>query len=332
MKILWASLAVGGSLLGAYGMSPLFEPLLPVRSQVAQSPQVSPPSEASPPKPAGQTTDPVIAAAGDIACVPDKPARQEGAELTCQMKATSDLLLNQGLAAVLPLGDLQYEHGESEGFEKSYDPTWGRVKAISHPVVGNHEYYSKNAAGYYRYFGEAAGDPTKGYYSYDIGNWHVIALNSNCEAIGGCQAGSPQEQWLQQDLAQHPNACTLAYWHHPRFSSGIHGNNQDMDAFWQALHKAGAEIVFNGHDHHYERFAPQTPTAQPDTKGGIREFVIGTGGKNLRPVLQAQANSDVRNDSNYGVLKLTLKPHGYAWQFVPIAGQSFTDSGQDICH
>jgi 3',5'-cyclic AMP phosphodiesterase CpdA len=272
---------------------------------------------------------PVIAAAGDIACVP--PSNREAKKSTCQMKATSDLLVNTNLAAVLPLGDLQYELGEFPYFQQSYHPTWGRVKSISRPVPGNHEYYTDGASGYYTYFGKIAGNPNKGYYSYDIGNWHLIALNSNCSDVS-CEADSPQVQWLKQDLAAHPSACTIAYWHHPRFSSGTHGNDENLDAFWQVLDRAGVEIVLNGHDHHYERFAPQTPEAKQDKLKGIRQFVVGTGGKNLYPVKGIQPNSEIHNNETYGILKLTLHQDSYDWKFEPITGQNFTDSGSDRCH
>lgn len=337
-KILWACLTLLGVWIAVSHFNgidrrfsaPLSQPFL------AQNPQISsiaqPSVRKAQTKPVAQPVDPMIAAVGDIACVPNYAKSGGNAPTGCRMKETSDLLLNKPLAAVLPLGDLQYERGEFEGFQQSYDPSWGRVKGISHPVAGNHEYYTKGASGYYKYFGQTAGAPNKGYYSYDLGSWHLIALNSNCQDVGGCQAGSPQEQWLKQDLARHPKVCTLAYWHHPRFSSGVHGNDQNLDAFWQALYQSGAELILTGHDHHYERFAPQTPQAESDLKNGVREFVVGTGGKSLRPVLQAQPHSEVRNDSTYGVLNLTLRPRGYTWQFEPIAGQTFTDSGQDICH
>lgn len=279
-------------------------------------------------------SDPVIAAAGDIACnaaVITHRLNIRNAN-TCQMQSTADLLLMTDLAAVLPLGDLQYDSGSLADFQQSYDLTWGRVKDITHPVVGNHEYGTPGAAGYFSYFGSAAGEPGKGYYSYDIGNWHLIALNSNCQYVGGCGVGSPQEQWLKEDLATHPAQCTLAYWHHPRFSSGHHGNDAASDAFWRALYAAGADIVLNGHDHTYERLSPQTPDGEADQDYGIREFVIGTGGKSHYPFAQSLANSEVRNADTYGVLMLALHPDRYEWAFVPEAGKSFTDSGSALCH
>jgi hypothetical protein len=280
-------------------------------------------------------SDPVIAAAGDIACDPTSSNYNQGNGTAdrCQMKATSDLLVNANLTAVLPLGDNQYESGSLEAFQKSYDPTWGRVKSITRPVVGNHEYSTSGAYGYFRYFGAtAAGDRSKGYYSYDLGNWHIIALNSNCSQIGGCEENSPQQKWLKADLANHRNTCTLAYWHHPRFSSAMHGNNSDYDMFWKDLYNAGVEVVLNGHDHDYERFAPQTPNAQADPTRGIRQFVVGTGGKSHYGFGKPEPNSEVRNADTYGVLMLSLHPNSYSWQFVPEAGKSFTDSGSDECH
>ena len=276
--------------------------------------------------------DPVIGAAGDIACDPASSSFNggNGTSTNCRQKAVSDVMLNSRLTAVLALGDTQYEDGALTKYQQSYDLSWGRFKNITRPAVGNHEYGTAGAAGYYNYFGTVAGDRTKGYYSYDIGAWHFIALNSNCSQVGGCGTGSPQEQWLKADLAAHPNICALAYWHHPRFSSGQHGSNASYDAFWKALYAAGVEIVLNGHDHDYERFAPQTPggAANPN---GIQQFVIGTGGKNHYGFGTIQPNSLVRNQDTYGFLKLTLHANSYDWQFVPEPGKTFTDSGRRDC-
>jgi acid phosphatase type 7 len=280
---------------------------------------------------AANTPAPVIVAAGDIVCNQSE-TRNSTSKGTCQMQATSNLLMEQNFATVLPLGDLQYPTGALSDFNTSYAPTWGRVKNISRPVVGNHEYGTSGATGYFNYFGTAAGNPNKGYYSYDVGRWHLIALNSNCQEVGGCETGSPQEQWLKADLTAHPTKCTLAYWHHPRFSSALHGNNPTYDAFWQDLYAARAEIVLSAHDHSYERFAPQTPSASTNSQQGIREFVVGTGGKSLYPFVTVQPNSEVRNNETYGVLKLTLNPESYSWQFVPVKGKTFTDSGSGVCH
>ncbi len=212
------------------------------------------------------------------------------------------------------------------------DPTWGRYKARTHPAPGNHDYHTPGASGYFDYFGPAAGDRSKGYYSYDLGSWHIVVINSNCAAVGGCHAGSPQEQWLRADLAAHPTQCTLAYWHHPRFSSGAsHGNNTEVQPLWQALYDAGAEVILNGHEHIYERFAPQTPTGAADAARGIRQFTVGTGGRSLQtPGSPAPANVQDREKA-FGVLKLTLHPTSYSWQFIADTG-AVLDSGTQACH
>ena len=277
--------------------------------------------------------DPVIAAAGDIACDPASASFNggNGTANNCRQKAVSDLFVDKYFTAVLALGDTQYEDGALTKYPQSFDPSWGRAKSIIRPAVGNHEYLTAGASGYYSYFGAAAGDPSKGYYSYDIGAWHIIVLNSNCGQVGGCGTGSPQEQWLQADLAAHPNLCTLAYWHHPRFSSGAHGNNTSYDAFWKDLYAAGVEIVLNGHDHTYERFEPQNPGGAADPNG-IQEFVVGTGGQSHSSFGTIKPNSVVRNSDTFGILQLTLHATSYEWQFVPEAGKTFTDSGTMNCH
>jgi acid phosphatase type 7 len=274
-----------------------------------------------------------IAAAGDIACDPadDKFHDGRGRGFACRQRATSDVLVGAGYAAVLALGDIQYEDGAGANFDASYDPAWGRVKAITRPVPGNHDYGTRDAAGYYDYFGKAAGDPAKGYYSYDLGRWHLIALNSNCSAIGGCGARSLQTNWLRADLAASRARCTLAYWHHPRFSSGWHGNDRTYTPFWQALVDARADVVLVGHDHDYERFAPQDTSGQLDLERGVREFVVGTGGKSLRGFLGSRPNSEARDTSSFGVLELTLGAGVYAWRFVSAVG-FFADAGVARCH
>ena len=277
---------------------------------------------------AASVGDPVLAAAGDIACPPGKAATANA----CAQKATSDLLVAMQPTVVASLGDHQYDIGSLAQFNGAFDPTWGRVKSLIRPAIGNHEIKSDpKAGGYYSYFGAAAGDRTKGYYSYNVGTWHVVVLNGNCGAGSGCAAGSPQEQWLRADLAANPAACTLAYWHQPRFSSGNHGSDPKYDAFWKALSAAGAEVVLNGHDHDYERFAPMTPSGARDDARGIREFVVGTGGVHYEPWSSVKPNSLVRSQT-YGVLKLTLHDGSYDWQFVPVAGKSFTDKGTGYCH
>jgi hypothetical protein len=263
----------------------------------------------------------VLVGAGDIA----------GCDTLAGAEATARLL-DAIPGTVFGAGDFAYPDGAPENFGNCYDPTWGRHKARTRPATGNHDYHTKGASGYFNYFGGAAGDPAKGYYSYELGAWHIVALNSNCSQVGGCNSGSPQERWLRADLASHPAPCTLAYWHHPLFTSGRHGNDHEMKPIWQALHEAGAEVVLNGHDHDYERFAPQDANGVADAARGIREFVVGTGGRSLRPFRTPAANSEVRSREAFGVLKLTLRPKSYDWEFVPVAGKTFADSGSGVCH
>jgi acid phosphatase type 7 len=301
------------------------------------------PGVASGVTPEGLTGDPVIAAAGDIACDPTFTYFRNGLGDTnrCRQKYTSDLLLAAPLSAVLALGDIQYECASSSAFTRSYGPSWGRVKAITRPAPGNHEYRtsggsgcdtSGNARGYFGYFGAAAGDPAKGYYSFDIGSWHLIALNSNCSVVS-CGSSSAQVQWLRQDLASHPARCTLGYWHHPRFTSGTNSpGSSSVTPLYQALYDYGADVVLVGHDHHYERFAPQGPNGAKDLARGIREFLVGTGGRGFHPLQTPRPNSEVRRNDTFGVLKLTLRPASYDWQFVPEAGKSFSDAGSQACH
>ncbi len=296
-------------------------------------------------------SDPVIAAAGDIACDPVNPHFNggNGDANACRQKSTFDLLVKMDPVAVLPLGDVQYYCGGYAAFQQSYNLSWGLVKDITHPVVGNHEYINnsddttgwtdcgasnKDAAGYFNYFGAAAGNPGQGYYSYDIGAWHLIALNSNCTDAGGCGPGSPQYLALQKDLADHATSfCTLAYWHIPLFSSGGRAA-ANTQAFWQLLYNNNVDVILNGHDHIYERFAPQAPNGTLDIARGLREFIVGTGGADHTDIPNGiiAANSEVQNIDTYGVLKLTLHPTSYDWQFVPEAGKTFTDSGVGACH
>ncbi len=286
--------------------------------------------------------DPVIAAAGDIACDPASSSFNAGAgtSSSCRQKAVSDLLVGAGLTAVLPLGDTQYECGGLSAFNTSYDPSWGRIKSITRPAIGNHEYSTTGgtdcdstgqAKGYFDYFGAAAGDRAKGYYSFDIGSWHLVALNSNCSKVGGCGPGSAQDTWLRQDLAANPARCTLGFWHHPPFSSGNYrpGVASAVPLF-QALYDYGADVALVGHDHNYERFAPQDPAGALDPAAGVRQFTVGTGGKNHHAFQGAIPNSEWRDGTNYGVLKLTLHDGSYDWQFVSESGVPI-DSGSDLC-
>ncbi len=264
-----------------------------------------------------------VVAAGDIA-----NCRTEGDEATAELVDGID-------ATVLALGDEAYPRGAAANFEECYGPTWGRFKGRTKPVPGNHEYYTEGARGYFEYFGEAAGDPQEGYYSYEIGSWHVVALNSNCEEVR-CGPGSPQRRWLEEELAANDEdmRCTLAYMHHPRFSSGEkHGSTGGgVEKLWEALYEAETDVVLSGHEHNYERFSPQDPQGRADFEGGIRQFVVGTGGGGEGLISEPIANSEVRTDDTDGVLKLILHPKSYEWEFVPVEGESFTDSGSAKCH
>jgi peptidoglycan/xylan/chitin deacetylase (PgdA/CDA1 family) len=287
--------------------------------------------------------DPVIGAAGDIACDPTAPAFNfgQGTATDCRAAHTAPLL--NGVDAVLPIGDDQYDCGGTAAFAQSYDPTWGVKKSITRPVPGDKDYATSGGtdcpttagAGYYQYFGASAGDPTKGYYSYDLGQWHMVALNTApCPSNSSfCAAGSAQEQWLKQDLAAHQASCTLAYYQNPRFASTASGSggSTTYQAIWQDLYAAGVDVVLNGDSHWYERFAPLDASGQPDPTNGVREFVVGTGGAGLDSPGTPLATSEALNDSTHGVLRLTMHAGSYDWRFVPDEG-TFTDSGTTSCH
>jgi hypothetical protein len=243
------------------------------------------------------------------------------------------LLLDGIDGTVFTAGDDAYDTGSAAEFANCYEPTWGRHRSRTLPTAGNHEYDTLGAGGYFGYFGAIAGDPSKGYYSTDVGGWHVVALNSNCSKVtGGCAAGGAQEQWLRADLAASAAACTVAIWHHPLFSSGLHGAEVAVRPLWQALVDAGADLVIVGHDHDYERFAPQDALGNADPAYGLREFVVGTGGKGLRSFATVAPNSEVRESSTFGVLQITLHSTSFDWAFVPVAGSSFSDAGSMPCH
>jgi hypothetical protein len=285
--------------------------------------------------PAGKTTI-TIAAAGDIACTagdPDAANAPLYKNDVCKQQTTANLITKViHPDAVLPLGDNTYPSGSFKGFEQLYDPTWGKLKAITYPVPGNHEYGTPGASGYFAYFGKAAGMPGQGWYSYNIGDWHMVALNSECEDIGGCGRGSPEESWLRADLAAHPAACTLAYWHKPRWSSGTHHSNAAYNVFWQDLYAGGADLVLVGHDHDYERFAPLDPSGKVDNNRGVREIVAGTGGDSHYLIHTPVNGSQRRIQGIFGVLDLTLQPHGYSWKFLAEPGAGVLDSGLAACH
>jgi hypothetical protein len=305
-----------------------------------ESPGPHPDDEPAPPQPEPPTPQPepdpvpqpgpgpdaepaTLLAAGDIAS-----CESSGDE------ETAELLGDAPGAVVAPLGDLVYGGATLADFNDCYDPSWGAARARTRPTTGNHEYDTAGADGYFSYFGAAAGDRGEGWYSYELGDWHVIALNSNCAAAGGCFEGSEQEQWLEADLAAHPATCTLAYWHHPLFTSDAQtGRATNTLPLWNALYAAGAELVLNGHAHEYERFAPQRPDGTADPSAGIREFVVGTGGRSFSTfAANPAANSEARQNSTFGVLSLSLDDDSYSWRFVPVSGAAFSESGSHGCH
>ena len=242
--------------------------------------------------------------------------------------AATAQLLDTIPGTVFALGDNAYPNGSDYDYAACYQPTWGRHRKRTHAVPGNHDYDQRGASGYFDYFGVAAGERGAGYYSYDLGDWHVVALNSNLDM----SPGSLQERWLRADLAAHPTHCTLAYWHHARFSSGTtHGSQPQTQPLWQALYEAGADVVLSGHEHNYERFGPQTPDGKADPARGIREFVVGTGGGGAYRLGPPIANSET-GSAAYGVLKLTLTTQAYHWQFISVPPASFSDSGSGACH
>ncbi len=271
--------------------------------------------------------DPVVIGAGDIArCDGDG---DEATAALLDRVFPKDAPVESGV--VFTLGDNAYNSGSLGEYMACFDPTWGRHRGRMRPAVGNHEYRTPGAQGHFTYFGAAAGDPARGFYSYDLGAWHVVALNSNCNEIGGCGMGSPQQQWLRADLAARPTRCALAYWHSPLFSSGVrHGGDPAMKDIWSTLQASGVDVVLSGHEHQYERFAPQDAEGRADPAGGIREFVVGTGGGALYGFGPPRPNSEIRG-ADYGVLKLTLHGAGYDWEFLPAAGATFTDAGSETC-
>jgi hypothetical protein len=268
----------------------------------------------------------VLVGAGDIAGC----SALEGAEATAK-------LIERIPGTVFAAGDLAYERGTAQEFRDCYGTTWGRFKERTRPTPGNHEYNAGGGAAYFAYWGQQAGTPEKSYYSFDLGKWHVIALNTNCKApgVGGCQVDSPQEKWLKQDLATHANSCMVAFGHHALYSSGVfrsHAVHPELRDLWRDLYEARADLVLAGHEHSYERFAPQDPDGNAAGKDGIREIVVGTGGRSHDPLGTALLNSEVRNVDTYGVLKLTLWPDRYAWEFIPVNSGGFRDSGEQTCH
>ncbi len=261
----------------------------------------------------------VLVGAGDIAvCGP-------GTEATAK-------ILDRTPGTVFTLGDNVYPDGSAANFRRCYDPTWGRAKARTRPAVGNHDYRTEHAKPYYDYFGSAAGDRTKGYYSYDLGGWHIVVLNSVCAEVS-CSVSSAQNRWLRADLRRSTARCTAALWHHPLYTSGKdHGPTADVRPLYQTLYDNGADVNLTGHNHNYERFSPMDPWGHVDAKRGLVPFVVGTGGASHYGFRSPAPGSLVRDAQTFGVLKLTLHPDGAEYAFLPIAGRKFTDSGRITCH
>ncbi len=318
--------------------SPSPAPSPSISPSPAPSPSVSPtpvPSPSPSPLPSPVPGDVIIAATGDMVC----GAGSGGA--SCKQMEVSSLILGMNAQAFLSLGDVQYESGEYNDFINFYDPSYGRLNSIVKPSIGNHEYNDPSTSdftkvGYWDYFNGignfsgVAGDRNKGYYSYDLGDWHLIALNSNCSKAGGCGAGSPQETWLRADLANSTKSCTLAYYHHPLYSSGGRATTVSKP-LWKALYDYHADVILTGHDHTYERFALMNDNGSLDANG-IREFVVGTGGRNHTHFVSAGPNTEVFDDTSFGALKMNLRSGSYTWAFVPIPGNTFTDAGSNTCH
>lgn len=266
-----------------------------------------------------------IVALGDIACAPGEPTTAT----TCRQQQVADLTKRLDPDQLWLAGDLQYSIGAGEAFKGSYDKAFGAFRGISRPVPGNHEYYTPGAAGYYGYFGRRAGNPKRGYYSFDVGAWHVVALNSNCEIVP-CGYGSRQLRWLASDLRRNPNRCVAAIWHHPLYSSGEHGANPEVRPIWRTLTKARAELAITGHDHHFEAFQPQDENGVLRPRTGLREFVIGTGGRSLYPTPGTTVNSQTIVQGSFGALSLRLKPRGWSWSFIAEDGSTLA-SGAGRC-
>jgi hypothetical protein len=288
--------------------------------------------ETDPPPPSEEK---VVVAAGDIACSPSVPYFSGSNPAKCQHRATADLLT--GADAVLPLGDLQYPIGELDHFMAGYDPSWGVFASSTYPVAGNHEYDVPNAQGYFDYWaskGRPAGDIGAGYYVVNLGSWRLVALNSNCSPVP-CKEGTTQNNFLESALAPPTPPCLLAYWHHPLFNSGQdHGAAMPSGAraFWDDLYAAGADLILNGHEHNYQRYAKQDPLGQP-SENGIREFIVGTGGRGLYPLLDVKdANYETGNATDFGVLKLRLGESAYSWEFVGLNGTVLDAGGPVPCN
>lgn len=278
----------------------------------------------------------LLVASGDIVC-----GTETAPTFACAHRATASLVRAIKPHAVLALGDLQYEDGELEDFQRFYAPTWGFFKSHTYPVAGNHEYDTPGAAGYFDYFNGVgvdsgrAGHRARGYYAFTLGSWLLVGLNSNCDEVSGCNAGSPQEQWLRATLAKSTARCTLAFWHHARFTS-VGFNDTTVAPLWKALEDHNADLILAAHGHNYERFAPLTSAGVPDAVRGIRSFVVGTGGKSVYNATRTEVGSELKAKV-FGVLRLVLRDGSVDWSFHAVPGSAFprshfSDSGSAACH
>jgi hypothetical protein len=279
---------------------------------------------ATTPPPTATPTPAVLIGAGDVVVCGVDHDEQTAALVEQQLALFPD-------ATVFIAGDDVNESGRAVEYRNCFTPSWGRFLDRIRPVPGNHDMMTDQGAPYYAYFGKAAGEPGLGYYSYNLGSWHIVALNSNCDIIA-CGKNSYEVQWLREDLQKNQTLCTLLYWHHPRFGSGIEGSVGLVSSFWRTAYEFGAEVVVNGNDHDYERFAPQDPDGNLDLARGIREFVVGTGGAELRGWGTIKPNSEVRDNQTHGVILFELYPDHYTWNFLPSEGGTFTDQGTVMCH
>lgn len=318
-----ATLGILVGLASVVGRVPEADPDESAAASVRPSSVVTIPSALPSPSGSALAGDPVLVGAGDIA------------DCSLDGGAATARLLDDIDGTVFTAGDNVYPTGTAESFADCYDPEWGRHRARTRPAPGNHEWDPGSLdayLAYLAYFGAAATGPDgASWYSYDLGTWHIVVLDSSCGRVDGCGPDSPQGRWLAADLAASDAACTMAIWHHPRFSSGFHGSDPSVDPFWRALYAAGADVIVNGHDHDYERLAPQDPEGAEDRDRGLRQFIVGTGGTALRPFEDPVPNSELRMSVDHGVLAFTLRDGRYEWRFVP-ATTTITDAGTASCH
>lgn len=319
MLFLLASRMIIGCSTGA-GTSPTDSSPLETTTPAPTVTSTPLPTHTSTPIPTPTSTPVLLIGAGDIAYCGEEALGDE---------ATADIIARFPSAAVFTAGDNVQDDGRTAEYKNCFDPTWGRFLDRLHPSPGNHDYNTGNGAPYFAYFGSAAGQAGQGWYSYELGAWHFVSLNSNCDNVA-CGPDSAQAKWLEEDLASSDKECTLLYWHHPRFTSGLSGDYGLASTFWKIALAHGADVVINGHDHSYERLVPQDGDGKADPQG-IRQFIVGTGGAPLRFFAEPKPASEVRDFSTLGVILFKLYPGWYEWEFIPVEGGTFSDKGQGVC-